>query len=326
MSASINHPGKANTPKVRIESVGDNDIGQRIDNYLSRFLKGVPKSRIYKALRSGEVRVNSGRVKASYRIVKGDQIRIPPIRYASRESGLTKDVIPPKLLQQIPVLYEDDHMLVVNKPAGLAVHGGSGMSYGLIEALRELNNQRGFIELVHRLDRETSGCLMLAKSRNMLLQLQQQLKTHQDIAKHYLALVSGKWQVREQMIENNLSKQLTQGQPKRMEVSKAGRTAKSVVSTRACYGDSSLVEIRLLTGRMHQARVHCAHSGHPIAGDRLYGDEAFNKVMKKAGLGRLFLHAHRLQLHNPQSKAQLNIEAPLPQQLQSVIDNLQPGK
>ena len=194
-------------------------------------------------------------------------------------------------------------MLVVNKPAGLAVHGGSGMSYGLIEALRELNNYGGFIELVHRLDRETSGCLMLAKSRNMLLQLQQQLKTHQDIAKHYLALVSGKWQVREQMIENNLSKQLIQGQPKRMEVSKAGRTAKSVVSTRACYGDSSLVEIRLLTGRMHQARVHCAHSNHPIAGDRLYGDEAFNKVMKKAGTWQIIFTCSQIAITQPSKQS-----------------------
>lgn len=307
------------TPRARIVEVGAGDDGQRIDNFLIKQLKGVPRTRIYKALRKGEVRVNGSRKKPTYHIKPGDQVRIPPIRHATSTGGVA---IPERLLDHVPVIFEDDVILVVNKPPGLAVHGGTGMDYGLIEALRKLRPELDFIELVHRLDRDTSGCLMLAKSRSALVGLQDQLANTRSIRKHYLALLFQ--QLHDDRREANFTLQQIRDEEgmKRVVVDKDGQQAKTVFKVQERYQDATLVEAELHTGRMHQARVHAAAIGHPIAGDRLYGDRSFNQMMKKLGLGRMFLHAERLRVNHPISGSQQDFFAPLPPVLQSVLAKL----
>ncbi len=307
------------TPKARLQIVDSEEEGQRIDNFLIKVLKGVPKTRIYKAVRSGEVRVNGSRIKVSYKLQSGDKVRIPPIRCAEMNQPA---VIPPNLLDHITVLFEDSHLLVVDKPSGLAVHGGSGMQYGLIEAFRQLRPHIQFLELAHRLDRETSGCLMLAKSRKALLALQQQLGEERTVGKYYLALLQGVWQGEARTINLHISRKSEAGSDKRSVIDCDGQQASSTISPLTRYRDTTLVEIKLKTGRMHQARVHCSASGHPVVGDRLYGDNAFNKTMKKQGLGRLFLHSHKLTVRHPQTNCPLNLEAPLPAQLRALLDKL----
>lgn len=306
-------------PKVRIVEAMDQDAGQRIDNFLLKRLKGVPRSRIYKALRKGEVRVNGARKKPTYQIVRGDKIRIPPIRHRESEGDM---VIPARLLDHVPVIFEDDAMLVVDKPAGLAVHGGSGLEYGLIEALRKLRPEHEYLELVHRLDRETSGCLMLAKSRPALLALQSQLSDSRTMRKQYLALIKG--HLYDQDLVVNLPLQHTRDPVgiRRVVVNKTGQAALTIFRIRQKYADSTLAEVELKTGRMHQVRVHASASGHPIAGDRLYGDQAFNDRMRQAGNRRLFLHAERLCLEHPESGNRCDFYARLPVQLEQVIERL----
>ena len=305
------------TPRAKLQII-DTD-GQRIDNFLIKTLKGVPKSRIYKAVRSGEVRVNGARVKVSHKLKSGDKVRIPPIRHAQTGQSI---VVPPHLLDHITVLFEDQHLLVVDKPAGLAVHGGSGMQYGLIEAFRQLRTQVQFLELAHRLDRETSGCLMLAKSRTALLALQQQLGQDRTVGKYYLALVNGVWRGAGKTVTLGLTRKREAGRDKHSVVDCNGQQAISKISPLTRYHDTTLVEICLKTGRMHQARVHCAASGYHIAGDRLYGDNGFNQTMKKHGLGRMFLHAHKLTVCHPITNITLNIEAPLPARLLALLAKL----
>lgn len=311
----------SSTPKARIVEAGPADVGQRIDNFLLKTLKGVPRTRIYKALRKGEVRVNGSRKKPTYHIALGDQIRVPPIRYSIREGDV---VVPGKLLDHVPVLFEDDHMMVVNKPAGLAVHGGSGMDYGLIEALRQLRPELAYIELVHRLDRETSGCLMLAKNRPALLALQQQLSADRTVRKHYLALVMGNTP---DVFRNDTPLKQTRNAEdhKRVVAFEDGQLALTLFRCRQGFKDATLIEADLKTGRMHQARVHACHAGFPIAGDRLYGDRLFNNEMKKLGLGRLFLHAERLRLDHPVSGQQQDFYAALPGALEAVLGKLDAG-
>ena len=310
-------------PKVESVEVGVEQAGQRIDNFLIKYLKGVPKTRLYRALRSGEVRVNGARKKAPYQLCVGDRLRIPPIRRSQPPAEL---LIPDSLLEKIPALFEDRHMLVVNKPAGLASHGGTGMPYGLIEALRKLRPDLAYLELVHRLDRETSGCLMLAKSRASLLALQAQLGTERSVGKEYVALVKGAWSGGEREVDIPLTRVPTK-RPARV-VEKTPTTvprelqARSVFSARWSSPQCALVDIRLLTGRMHQARIHAASIGNPIAGDRLYGDREFNRHMKKVGLSRLFLHAQSLRFSHPASGAPMEIHAPLPASLQQVLNKL----
>lgn len=317
-------------PVVSNRIIKDQEAGQRLDNFLMKILKGVPKSRIYKAMRSGEVRINGSRVKPSHKVLSGDSIRIPPIRVAR---GNTAAVIPPKLLDQIPVLYEDEYILIVDKPSGLAVHGGSGLQYGLIEALRQLGGANRYLELVHRLDRETSGCLMLAKTRDALLTLQQNLGHARKIKKIYQALVQGYWPAKKERVDFPLIKQQEHGSDRKMWIDRNGQTAQSVISLLASFGSASerrsgegfpasLVEIELKTGRMHQARVHCAAKHHPIAGDRQYGDREFNKWTTKLGLGRLFLHASTLTMPHPITGEKLTIQSDLPDRLSHVIDSL----
>ncbi len=306
--------------RVHIRAVGCDEQGQRVDNFLIRYLKGVPKTRLYKAVRSGEVRVNGARVKVSYKLAEGDRIRIPPLRVSPAKD---RGMIPPKLLESIPVLFEDEHLMVVNKPSGLAVHGGSGLLFGLIEAVRELRPGLSFIELAHRLDRETSGCLMLAKSRKSLRAIQAQFSAERPAKKTYLALVEGDWNVAQRRIDLSLSKR-TVGDTKKVRADADGYRAVSVVSTVARYARETLVRLELETGRMHQARVHCAEAGHPVAGDRAYGNRDFNRVMKKSGLGRLFLHASALAIDHPDSGRPMKFEAPLPEQLDTVLKRLRP--
>ncbi|WP_424948162.1 RluA family pseudouridine synthase [Candidatus Spongiihabitans sp.] len=316
---------QATTPKARLQAVNAEAQGQRIDNFLMKILKGVPKSRIYKAVRSGEVRVNGSRIKASHKLKSGDQVRIPPIRYAQVNQPA---MVPPKLLDSIPVLFEDPHFLVVDKPAGLAVHGGTNIQYGLIEAFRQLRLQTEFLELAHRLDRETSGCLMLAKTRKALLALQQQLGEERTVGKYYLALVAGVWRGKTKTVNLCLTRKTETGKDKRSVVDRNGQQAMSKISPVTWYGRyhqstlATLVEIELKTGRMHQARVHCSASGYPIAGDRLYGKNEFNQKMQKLGLGRLFLHAHKLKVRHPITDHPLELEAALPARLLAVLDEL----
>jgi 23S rRNA pseudouridine955/2504/2580 synthase len=307
-------------PKAQLMEVTSSEAGQRIDNFLIKILKGVPRTRIYKAVRSGEVRVNRSRIRVSHKLKVGDQVRIPPIRYSRRGQ---QPVVPPNLLESVPVLFEDPYLLVVDKPAGLAVHGGTGVQYGLIEAFRQLRPQYGFLELVHRLDRETSGCLMLAKTRPVLLALQQQLGEHRSIGKSYLALVFGSLQDRTRTINLALAIKTEAGKHKRTIADPKGQHSVSKINPLQHFFDTTLIEIELKTGRMHQARAHCAFSGFPIAGDRLYGDEVFNTKMKKLGLGRTFLHAHKLKFDHPVARKPIALEAPLPQSLQAVLDQLE---
>ena len=239
-------------PKAQLIEITTSEVGQRVDNFLIKFLKGVPRTRIYKAVRSGEVRVNRSRIKVSHKLKVGDQVRIPPIRYAQ---GSQQVVIPPNLLDNVPVLFEDPYLLVLDKPAGLAVHGGTGMQYGLIEAFRQLRPQYEFLELVHRLDRETSGCLMLAKTRPALLALQQQLGAHRTIGKFYLALVLGSLQDRVRTINLALSVKTESGKHKRTIADPKGHHSVSRIRPIKTFFDSTLIEIELKTGRMHQARA-----------------------------------------------------------------------
>ncbi len=305
-------------PANDIRTVGPDGHDQRVDNYLIRHLKGVPKTRIYKAVRSGEVRVNSCRVKVSRKLTCGDKVRIPPLRMGRNKDGVT---VPPGLLQSIPVIFEDEHLIVVDKPGGLAVHGGSGLSFGLIEALRRLRPALPFIELVHRLDRETSGCLVLAKSRKALLAMQSRFGARHSARKIYLALVAGDWEATDRRIDLPLSK-ATVGGMKKIRIDAGGRLAVSVVSTVSRYAEGTLVRLELETGRMHQARVHCAAAGHPVAGDRVYGSRDFNREMRRMGLGRLFLHARALSFAHPDSGRPLRFEAPLPDPLSTVLARL----
>ena len=320
MKSNLGQSGGAPV-KVKMQCITVDDAGQRIDNYLIRYLKGVPKTRIYKALRKGEVRVNGARKKPTYHIAVGDEIRIPPIRVSQPGDA---PVVPKNLLSHIPVIYEDESILIVSKPSGLAVHGGSGMEYGLIEALRILRKEQGFLELVHRLDRETSGCLMLAKSRQALLGLQQQLADDRSLGKHYVALVEGRLGQGDVCVDASLLMVRNGEGMKRMQVSSTGQASRSIFRIRTTFENVTLVQVDLLTGRMHQARAHAQSIGHCIAGDRLYGNRSFNDRMRKLGLGRLFLHAESLQLMHPVSGKMLSLTAPLPKALRAMLEKLKP--
>ncbi len=296
--------------------VGDEAEGQRIDNYLLRIAKGVPKSHIYRILRSGEVRVNKGRVAAEYRLQTGDRLRVPPIRTAERPS---KAAVP---VRDFVVAYEDEALIVVDKPAGTAVHGGSGVSFGVIEQLRRARPLAKFLELAHRLDRETSGLLIIAKKRVALTTLHDMFRDG-GISKRYLALVKGRWRNELQHVRLPLHKYLTAEGERRVSVNAEGKVAHSIVRLVARWENFSLVEVELKTGRTHQIRVHLSHLGFPIAGDDKYGDFSLNKTLQKAGLGRMFLHAARLSLAHPLSNAPLALESPLPADLRGFINELE---
>lgn len=321
MKNFVNNSDKIASGKVQVVEISAEHAGQRLDNFLISRLKGVPKSVIYRICRKGEVRVNKGRIKPDYRLVTGDQVRIPPVRLAERpEQEQPGDRI--LKLVESRILYEDNRLIVLNKPSGLAVHGGSGLKYGVIEAIRVLRPQATQVELVHRLDRDTSGCLLIAKKRSMLRRLHEQLRGT-GMQKTYLALVKGRWQSGSRMVHAPLKKNTLSSGERIVRVdSKDGKEAKSEFSPRAVGDIASLMRVGLHTGRTHQIRVHASHEGHPIAGDDKYGDEDFNRLMKTYGLKRLFLHAFSLRFSLSEDEPPLYIEAPLDDDLQTVLNKL----
>jgi 23S rRNA pseudouridine955/2504/2580 synthase len=294
--------------------VGDGEAGQRIDNFLFRHLKGVPKSHVYRILR-GEVRVNKKRIDQTYRLQEGDLIRIPPIRVAERPQA---EFVP---AVEFPILYEDDALLAVDKPAGTAVHGGSGVSFGVIEQLRRARPEAKFLELVHRLDRETSGVLLVAKKRSALTGLHEIMREGNS-DKRYYALVLGEWRNDRQHVKLPLHKFDTPQGEKRVMVREDGQQAHTIFNLKQRWPGFSLLEAELKTGRTHQIRVHLSHLGYPIAGDDKYGDFARNKELMKQGLKRMFLHAHSIDFKHPLSGEPLHIEAPLAPELQKFVDRL----
>lgn len=303
--------------------IGEGQHGQRIDNFLFKHLKGVPKSRVYRILRKGEVRVNKGRVQPSYKLQTGDKLRIPPIRTAQLNSD--ELIVPAWVTAAIDKpIYEDEVLFVINKPAGLAVHGGSGIAFGLIEAVRKLRPQASFMELVHRIDRETSGCIILAKTRPALNKLHQQFRREEgQLQKSYLSVLSG--QLSEvKTVTAALQQTRDDKGMKRVMVDSAGQKAKSTFMPITAFGGvASYVRIQLYTGRMHQARVHAASIGLPILGDKIYGNWEVNRKMQKQSVSRCLLHAERYQLEHPETGKQLQLIAPLPQEFSRVLENLQ---
>lgn len=307
--------------------VGVDAEGQRVDNFLLKTLKGVPKSHVYRILRSGEVRVNRRRVGPDTRLVPGDRLRVPPIRAAAPaprrpvQRGAIDLAVP-------PALYEDDAIVVLDKPAGLAVHGGSGVSHGLIERLRLARPEARFLELVHRLDRETSGVLIVAKKRSALVGLHQQLREGV-VDKRYLALVRGTWRQTERTVVVPLTKFMTGAGERRVRVEREGRAARTVFRLQRQWTSArpplALLEAELETGRTHQIRVHLAHIGHPLAGDDKYGDFAWNRELARVGLKRMFLHAHRMRFRHPATATEIVVEAPLPHDLSSFMAGLDAG-
>lgn len=292
--------------------------GQRIDNYLRNQLKGVPKSLIYRLLRQGALRINGKRIKAEYKLQPGDQIRIPPIRTAQRDTVTLSPRLQKVSALQQAIIYEDDHLLVLNKPSGMAVHGGSGLSFGVIEGLRALRPQAHFLELVHRLDRETSGLLLVAKKRSALRTLHEQLRD-KTMRKDYLALVRGQWQSHIKNIRVPLLKNILQNGERHVVVSSDGKSSETRFKVEERYHHATLLRCSPVTGRTHQIRVHTRHAGHPIAFDPRYGDRDFDQQLADTGLRRLFLHAVMLQFSHPHNGETLRLETPLDEQLKQCL-------
>lgn len=293
---------------------------QRIDNFLVTRLKGVPKTRIYRLLRKGEVRVNKKRIDPSYRLKAGDQVRIPPVKMDVPK----KPVQPNKNLMDLlfnRILYEDKSLLIINKPSGIAVHGGSGVKLGLVEALRNMYPKFPHLELAHRLDSDTSGCLVLAKKRGVLKELHDLFRNGQ-VNKVYWALTKGHWKPAELRVEASLQKNYLTGGERIVRVNTEGKASLTVFKTLETYKEASLVEATLYTGRTHQIRVHAQFRGHPIAGDEKYGNKEFDKHMRQLGLKRLFLHSHRIEFTLPSTGEFIAVSAPLDEDLESVLKDL----
>jgi len=297
--------------------ITEENSDQRLDNFLITRLKGVPKSRIYRIVRKGEVRVNKGRVDVKYRLTAGDVVRIPPVRVAERDE---QTFVAPSLKEALQnnILFEDDAFLILNKPAGFPVHGGSGISSGIIEGLRQVRPEAHFLELVHRLDRDTSGCLLIAKKRSALRSLHA-LFRDDHVHKTYLALLAGQWAKTKQVVTQPLQKNVNKGGERMVVVSSSGKAAETVFKRLQLYRDATLVEASPKTGRTHQIRVHAAWLGHPIVGDERYGLDEVNKAFKARGYKRLFLHAEKLQFQHPVTGVLLRISAPMPQQLLDLL-------
>jgi 23S rRNA pseudouridine955/2504/2580 synthase len=353
-------------PKAEFVMVDENSDGQRLDNFLIRQLKGVPKTHVYRIIRSGEVRVNKGRASADTRIAEGDIIRLPPVRVSERMAEKTeamaheaakyaltnslenatsnatdgRKISKTSILKDFPILLEDEHILAISKPAGVAVHGGSGISFGVIEQLRMARPQAKFLELVHRLDRETSGILLVAKKRSALTNLQNQFR-ERETGKTYLALVVGAWPANKKVLDKPLHKYLlptkdgSEGE-RRVKVTTKddpeGMKSVTLVKIRQIFAAYTLLEVTIKTGRTHQIRVHLASEGHPIAGDDKYGDFELNKVLQKPSktqptaqsvtLKRMFLHAWRLQLTHPSTTERIELQNELPPELQNFVESL----
>lgn len=297
----------------------DGSDGQRIDNFLLRELKGVPRTLIYRLLRKGQVRVNKGRVKPNRKLSPGDVVRIPPVRLPTREEAGKPGILLLELLDK-SIIYEDELLLIINKPSGLAVHGGSGISFGVIEILRALRPEAKFLELAHRLDRDTSGCLLVAKKRSAL-RILQDLQREGKVNKRYLALLKGHWRRGKEDVRVPLKKNILQSGERRVKVDPEGKDSRTIFRVKQGYAQATLVEAELKTGRTHQIRVHAAWLNSPILGDTKYGDEMANKSARSLGLKRLFLHAATLRFPWP-GRADYEIEAPLPGELAVVLERL----
>lgn len=307
--------------QVRLLSISEEDAGQRIDNFLVRICKGVPKSHIYRVLRSGEVRVNKGRIDQTYRLVEGDMVRVPPMRVAEKAS---QAAVP---AAEFSVLFEDAHLLVIDKPAGVAVHGGSGVSFGVIEQLRASRPDAKFLELVHRLDRDTSGVLLLAKKRSALTALHEQMREGQT-DKRYLTLVKGDWQNTRQHVKLPLHKYTTSDGERRVRVQEDGQPSHTVFSLLKRFGEFALLEAELKTGRTHQIRVHLSSTGFPIVGDDKYGDFTLNKSLHKVSgeriaFKRMFLHAWRIRFTHPATGETVQLTARLPAECEHFLKSLE---
>ena len=302
-------------------AIGDEAAGQRIDNFLARLMKGVPKSHVYRVLRSGEVRLNGRRVGPDARLAAGDVVRVPPVRIATTPARAS-----PVAARALPILHEDDDLIAVDKPAGLAVHGGSGIAHGLIESLRAARPEARFLELVHRLDRETSGVLLVAKRRPALTALHAMLREGA-VDKRYELLVKGRWRDEKRTVRLALHKYATREGERRVRVDDdIGREAVTTFRRLRAWREHdppvALLEAELLTGRTHQIRVHLAHLGFPLAGDDKYGDFAWNRELARQGLKRMFLHAARLAFRHPAGGAMLRLHSPLPADLSRFLDTL----
>lgn len=302
--------------RARVLDIDEARAGQRVDNFLLRELKGVPRSHVYRLVRSGEVRVNSRRVDATYRLQAGDRVRVPPVRTATVEARR-----PAARPVEFPVVYEDDALLVIDKPPGVAVHGGSGVSAGVIEQLRAARPEARFLELVHRLDRETSGLLVVAKRRSALLALHRALRDGA-VDKRYLTLVKGRWTRQVRDVALPLRRHLTAAGERRVSVNAAGQASRTRFELVRHVAGYSLLCATIETGRTHQIRVQLAHLGFPIAGDDKYGDFDLNRTLARQGLRRMFLHAERLSFTHPRTAERLALTAPLPGDLQSFLDGL----
>jgi 23S rRNA pseudouridine955/2504/2580 synthase len=306
--------GTGGTTAVQWLTVDAESAGQRLDNVLLRLLKGVPKTHVYRVIRSGEVRLNKGRAQADSRVAEGDVLRVPPMRLPQQPDAPQAASAPPR---EFPVLLEDDHLLAIDKPAGVAVHGGSGVSFGVIEQLRRARPEAKFLELVHRLDKETSGILLLAKKRSALNALQDQFRAR-DTAKIYSALVFGTWPAKLKVIDEALLRTTTAAGERHVRVvaadAEGAQRSITLVRVAAAYGDATLLDVTLKTGRTHQIRVHLASHGHPIVGDPKYGDFARNKAFARdSGFERMFLHARALAFDHPAGGARVMLESPLPE-------------
>ena len=317
----------ASPPAARLIEVDSDSAGQRLDNFLIRHLKGVPKTHVYRIIRSGEVRINKGRASADTRIESGDLVRLPPVRISDKVAEKAERPAPAR---EFPILLEDDHVIAIDKPAGVAVHGGSGVSFGVIEQLRQARPQAKFLELVHRLDRETSGILLVAKKRSALTHLQDQFR-ERETGKTYLALVTGAWPANKKVIDLPLHKYLQADGERRVRVTTAddpdGMRSVTLVKVRSSVPPRpaqglpamSLLEVTIKTGRTHQIRVHLASQGHAIVGDDKYGDFDLNKRLQKLGMKRMFLHAWRLQFNHPASGERVALHAELPPELAGFV-------
>lgn len=310
-----------NRPAVSVRhlTVDENSSGQRLDNYLTRELKGVPRTRLYRALRKGEVRVNKGRVKAAYRLVTGDIVRIPPLRQPAPSDPPT---IPRYWGEQISrrVVYEDGDLLVIDKPSGLAVHGGSGLSFGLIECLRQMRSEDRYLELVHRLDRDTSGLILIARRPAILREMHRQLR-EKHVDKRYLALVAGSWPKNCRVVDAPLEKNVLQSGERMVRVSREGKRAVTEFSIVERFRGATLIEARPITGRTHQIRVHAQHAGFPLLGDDKYSDDRTAAFCQQIGLKRLFLHARSLSFSLP-DVGRLELRAELEPKLESILNKL----
>ena len=310
-----------NFTKVQYLEVDSDRSGQRIDNYLISILKGVPKSLIYRLLRKGEIRVNKKRIKPEYKLRADDIVRLAPIRVSEPQSD--EPYINPERAQSLEscVLFEDPHLLILNKPSGLAVHGGSGLSYGVIEALRKIRPQEKFLELVHRLDRDTSGCLMVAKRRSALKSLHEQIR-NKTVDKRYFALVAGTWPKSQRVVKAPLLKNTLRSGERLVTVKDEGKPSETRFNVQQRYQGATLIEAMPITGRTHQIRVHCQHIGHCIAGDAKYFDKQFEESISRTGLKRLFLHAHQISFNDPRSGKRLTFDAAMDNHLRSTLSEL----